>query len=42
MQYTFTAPEQVGAPADYHMIFFFGRSEAVRIDTENVVEIIER
>jgi hypothetical protein len=41
-QYTFNAPEQFGAPTDYHMIFFFGRSEAVRIDTENIVEIIER
>lgn len=41
MQYTFAALRQFGAPADYHMIFFFGTSEAVRIDTESIVEIIE-
>jgi len=41
VQYTFTQPREFGAPQDYHMIFFFGRSEAVRIDTENIIEIME-
>ena len=41
-QYTFNVAREFGAPEDYHMIFFFGKSEAVRIDTENIVEIIER
>ncbi|MBI5386529.1 MAG: hypothetical protein HZA90_17810 [Verrucomicrobia bacterium] len=40
-RYTFSKPRQFGAPTDYHMIFFFGESNAVRIDTENIVEIIE-
>ena len=38
-QYTFTHPESIGAPADYHMIFFLGKSEAVRIDTDSIIEI---
>jgi hypothetical protein len=42
VQYTFTKPRNFGAPEDYRMIFFFGESEAVRIDTDSVVEIIER
>ncbi len=41
-QYNFKDARDVGATKDYHMIFFFGRSEAVRIDTENIVEIFER
>jgi len=41
-QYTFHTLREFGAPADYHMIFFFGESQAVRIDTENIVEIIEQ
>ena len=41
-QYNFKDARDVGAMKDYHMIFFFGRSEAVRIDTENIVEIFER
>ena len=41
-QYTFREPRDVGATKDYHIIIFFGRSEAVRIDTGSIVEIIER
>ena len=41
-QYTFTKPGSIGAPEDYHMIFYFCKSEAVRIDTDSIVEIIER
>lgn len=42
IQYTFSQPREFGAPRNYHMIFFFGESEAVRIDTDSIVEIIER
>ena len=41
-QYTFSEPRDIGAPKNYQMIFFFGESEAVRIDTDSIVEIIER
>ena len=41
-QYFFNEPREFGAPKDFHMIFFFGESEAVRIDTENIVEIFEK
>jgi hypothetical protein len=41
-QYTFNDPRDFGAPKDYHMVFYFGQTEAVRIDTESIVEIIER
>ncbi len=42
VQYTISKPRNIGAPEDYHMVFFFGPSEAVRIDTDSVVEIIEQ
>ncbi|MBI4657549.1 MAG: hypothetical protein HY735_01660 [Verrucomicrobia bacterium] len=42
VQYTFTKPRSIGAPEDCRMIFYFGESEAVRIDTDSIVEIIER
>ena len=42
VQYLFSKPRSIGAPEDYHMIFFFGETEAVRIDTDSIVEIIER
>src|SRR5438552_996190 len=29
-RYLFNEPRQFGAPEDFHMIFFFGKSEAVR------------
>ena len=41
-QYTFKESREFGAPRDYHIIFHFSESESVRIDTENIVEIIER
>ena len=41
-QYIFNQPREFGAPRNYHMIFFFGEAEAVRIDTDSIVEIIER
>ena len=41
-QYVFTEPRQFGAPKNLRMIFFFDEDVAVRIDTENIVEIFER
>ncbi len=41
-QYTFSEPRNFGAPEDYHVIFFFGESEWVLIDTDSITEIIER
>lgn len=41
-QYTFSESRDVGAPKDFHIIIFFGQSEAVRIDTEAIVEVFER
>lgn len=41
-QYTFGNPRNIGAPEDCRMIFFLGKSEAVRIDPDSIVEIIER
>ncbi len=40
-RYTFEKPRNIGAPESYSMIFFLGQSQAVRIDTESIVEIIE-
>ena len=41
-QYSFREPRDIGATKDYSMIFFFGRSHAVRIDADSIAEIIER
>ena len=41
-QYTFNEPREFGAPKDFSMIFFFGETSAVRIETENIVEIFEQ
>ena len=40
VQYTFSEPRNIGAPEDYHIIFFFGESQWVLIDTESIAEII--
>ncbi len=41
-QYTFNEPRDLGAARDYGMIFYFAQPRgAVRIDSENIVEIIE-
>jgi hypothetical protein len=40
-QYTFDEPRAIGAPRDYHLIIYFGKDEAVRIDTDSIVEIME-
>ena len=41
-QYSFRERRDIGATKDYSMIFFFGRSPAVRIDADSIAEIIER
>lgn len=41
-EYSFNEARDVGAPKDYHLIIYLGESEAVRIDTPSIVEIIER
>ncbi len=38
-QYAFKDSRDVGAPKDYHIIFYFGEKEAVLIDTDSVVEV---
>ena len=42
VQYTFNEPRNVGAPEDYHVLIFFGKSEWALIDTESITEIIAR
>ena len=41
-KYSFKSPRDVGATKNYHMLFFFGVDEAVRIDTDSIIEIFER
>ena len=41
-QYHFKNPRDVGATKDYHIIIYFGRTEAVRIDSGSISEIVER
>ncbi len=41
-QYMFKDRRDVGATKDYNLLFHFGRSEAVRIDADSIVEIFER
>lgn len=38
-RYNFNHPREFGAPQDYHIVFFFGPTEAVPIDSENIAEI---
>ena len=41
-QYHFKVSRDIGAPKDFRLIIYFGKSEAVRIDTNSIVEIFER
>ena len=41
-EYSFLSREDLGAPKDCHMIFHFGESAAVRIDTSSIVEVVEK
>jgi hypothetical protein len=40
-QYTFKEPRNIGAPEDYRLLIYFGKSEAVRIDPDSITEIFE-
>jgi hypothetical protein len=40
-QYRVAQPRDVGAPKDYHIVIYFGEKEAVRIDTDSIVEVLE-
>ncbi|MBI4626020.1 MAG: hypothetical protein HY736_22715 [Verrucomicrobia bacterium] len=41
-EYEFKDAKDIGAPRNYRLIMFFGEDEAVRIDTDSIVEVIER
>ena len=41
-QYSLKDARDIGAPKDFRLIIYFGKSEAVRIDTDRIVEIFER
>lgn len=41
-EYAFLNRADLGAPKDCHMIFHFGESQAVRIDTSSIVEVVEK
>ena len=41
-RYSFKDARDVGAPKDFRLIIYFGKSEAVRIDSASIVEIFER
>lgn len=41
-EYNFKNPKNIGAPMDYHIVFYFGEKEAVLIDTASIVEIFPR
>jgi hypothetical protein len=42
VQYTVNEPRNFGAPRDYRVLFFFGDSDWVLIDTDNIAELIAR
>ncbi len=41
VKYVFNEPREVGAPRDFRLIIYFGESQAVRIDTDSIVEVME-
>lgn len=41
-KYSFNNPRDVGAPKDYRLLIYFGDSEVTRIDTDSIVELIEK
>ncbi len=40
-QYFFKELRNVGAPEDYRLLIYFGKTEAVRIDLDSITEIFE-
>jgi len=41
-QYTFSDETKVGAPEDFHIIVYFGKNEAVLINTESIVDVTDQ
>ncbi len=41
-EYTFAEPRNFGAPKNYREIFYFGDSDWVSIDIDNVVEVTRK
>ena len=41
-EYLFDEPRQFGAPQNFRTIFYFGESEWVLIDADNITEIFQR
>lgn len=41
-QYTFKDSRDVGAPRDYRLLIYFGKTEVMRIDTNRITENFER
>ena len=41
-EYQFQARDDLGASKDGRMIFYFGESQTVRIDTESITEVVEK
>jgi hypothetical protein len=40
-EYVFREPRNLGAPEDYRLLIYFGKTEAVRIDPDSITEIFE-
>jgi len=41
VEYIFNEPRDLGAPKDYRLLIYFGKTEAVRIDLDSITEIFE-
>jgi len=41
-KYSFKEPRDIGAPRDYHLIFYFGESEWALIDADAITEVFTR
>ncbi|HZL14402.1 MAG TPA: hypothetical protein VFC85_09720 [Verrucomicrobiae bacterium] len=41
VEYIFNEPRDIGAPKNYRLLIYFGKSEAVRIDPDSITEIFE-
>ena len=40
-EYVFNEPRDLGAPRNYRLLVYFGKTEAVRIDPDSITEIFE-
>ena len=41
-RYDVNTARDIGAPKDYHVVFYFGATDFVMIDPESITEIIEK